>query len=130
MPEPVLATKEESQELVLENRVLREEVERLSRELKKSAREIRISNSFLDKVTKAAKAKDALNEALSDANLRQRAYTDMLLQSCPNIIILFDNDGRFVLSTEVFMTVTSTPNFDYIKNRKFAEVFPKYFSAE
>ena len=111
-------------------RTLLDENERLSRELKKSARELRITNSFLDKVSKAADAKDTLNAALTDANIKQRAYTDMLLQSCPSIIILFDNEGRFVLSTEALMSATDTPNFDYIKNRRYDEVFPKYFSAE
>ena len=107
---------------------LQEEVDRLSRELKKAQRELRIANSFLDKVTKAATAKDALNSALSDANTRQRAYTDMLLQSCPNIIILFDREGRFVLSTEALMTAMGIPNFDYIKNLTYEEVLPKYFT--
>lgn len=93
-------------------------------------RELRITNSLLDKVTKAEDAKNILNAALADATIKQRAYTDMLLQSCPYIIILFDIDERFVLSTEAFMSTTNTPNFDYIKNRKYEEAFPKYFSAD
>ena len=111
-----------------ENKQLREEVGRLTRELKKSEREIRVSKSFLDKVTKAAEAKDTLNIALSDANALQRAYMDMLLQSCRNIIILLDDEGRFVLSTEALVTALNTPNFDYIKNRKYGKVFSKYFT--
>ena len=117
-------------ELLAENQTLLEEVDRLTRELKKNARELRISNSFLDKVTKASEAKETLNSALSEANIKQRAYTDMLLQSCPSIIILLDGDGRFVLSTEALMTALNTPNFDYIKNRKYEEVFFKYFSSD
>ena len=123
MQKTVTALEEENQKLL-------EEVDRLNREIKKYAREMRIANSFLDKVTKAAEAKDTLNNALSDANVKQRSYTDMLLQSCPNIIMLLDNDGRFVLSTEALMTATNTPNFDYIKNRKYEEVFPKYFASD
>ena len=121
---------EVNQKLLLENEQLQAEVDRLGRELKKSVREMRIANSFLDKITKAAEAKDALNSALSDAHIRQRAYTDMLLQSCPNIIILFDDEKRFVLSTMALMAATNTPNFDYIKNRKYDEVFPKYFTQD
>jgi len=109
---------------------LNREVERLNLEVKKLARELRIANSFLDKVTKASAAKDTLNDALSDVNIKQRAYTDLLLQSCPNIIMLLDDDGRFVLSTHAFMIATGTPNFEYIKNRKYSEVFPKYFAAD
>ena len=137
MPETVLTSEEiqqklldENQKLLDENQKLLKEVDALNRELKKNAREMRVSNSFLDKVTKAAAAKETLTNALSDANIKQRAYTNMLLQSCPNIIVLLDDDGRFVLSTEALMIATNTPNFDYIKNRKYEEVFPKYFTDD
>ncbi|MCL2410233.1 MAG: response regulator [Treponema sp.] len=123
-------TKNFDNTLADENHRLLMEVDKLNRELKKNAREIRITQSLLDKVTKAADAKDTLNTALTDISIKHRTYTNMLLQSCPNIIILFNSDGRFVLSTEVFMSVTKIPNFDYVKNRKYEEVFPKYFSAD
>jgi len=127
---PEISLDEENHILVEENAKLLSEISELKREIKKSARELRITNSLLDKVSKAAEAKDALNVTLSDANVKQRAYTDMLLQSCPNIIILFDGDGRFALSTRSLMTAMNIPNFDYIKNRKFGEVFPSYFTDE
>ena len=113
-----------------EAQALRDEVSRLNLELRKTARELRIAKSFLDKVTKAAEAKDILNNALSDSNIQQRAYTDMLLRSCPNIIILLDKAGRFVLSTDIWLAVTNTPNFDYIKNRNYEEVLSPYLSAQ
>ena len=116
--------------LLAENDYLRADVERLNLELKKLSRENRNSKSFLDKVSKAAEAKDTLSSALSNANAKQHAYTDMLLESCPNIIILFDESGHIVLSTRAFLTATDTPNFDYIKNRSYEEVLPKYFSSD
>ena len=107
---------------------LNDELEELRRTLRRYEREMRVANNFLDKVTKVARAKDALNNALTGANLKQRAYTDVLLQSCPNIIILLDEDGRFVLSTEAFMAAMNIPNFDYIKNKQYEEVFQKYLN--
>jgi len=125
-----LSLKETNQKLLEENQTLLDEVGKLKRELKKREREIRVSSSFLDKVTKASEAKDTLNNALFDANLRQRAYTDVLLQNCPNIIILFDDAGRFILSTDSLLAAINAPNFDYIKNLKYDEVFPQYFAGE
>ena len=130
MPDTEITLIEDGESLTDENRRLLEEVDRLTRENKKYAREKRITQSLFDKVSKATDAKTSLNSALTDANMLQRAYTDMLLQSCPNIILLFDGDGRFVLSTEVFMSETATPNFDYIKNREYKEVLPKYFNDD
>ena len=131
MPESRIAIpKDENQNLQRENQDLRSETERLSLEIKKLSREIRITKSYLDKVTKTVEAKEAFSNALSEANVKQKAYTDMLLESCPNIIVLFDHDGRFVLSTKALLTATNTPNFDYIKNRTYDEVLSKYLSGD
>ena len=113
-----------------DNKTLRSEVDRLNLEIKKLSREIRVSKSFMDKVTKTAEAKDTLGSALSVAAAKQRAYTDMLLESCPNIIILLNNSGDFVLSTKTFLTATKTPNFDYIKHHNYDDFFSKYFSPD
>ena len=113
-----------------ENAALHMEVNKLNAEVKKLSREVRMSKSFLDKVTRSSEAKDALGNALSAANARQKAYTDMLLESCPNIIILLDEQGRLVLSTKALLIATNTPNFDFIKNRSYEEVFAEYFSGD
>ena len=113
-----------------ENIKLRAEVNRLSLEIKKLSREVRMSKSFLDKVTRASEAKDALGSALSAANVRQKAYTDMLLENCPSIIIVLDEDGKFVLSTNALLIAMDTPNFDFIKGRGYEEVFSEYLSEE
>ena len=109
---------------------LREENRELKKQISKLSRELRINNSFLDKVTRTVEAKDTLGSVLSVANARQKAYTDILLDSCPSIIWLLDNDGRFVLSTKVFLTVAGFPNFDYIKNTPYDELMERYLSPE
>ena len=135
MPEAEPSRDEMLQKLLDENGALRsrnlalsDEVERLNSQARKSARESRIAASFLDKVSKAAEAKEALNAMLTEANEKQRAYTDMLLQSCPNIIALFDAEGRFVLCTDALINALDIPNFDYIRNLKYDEVLSKHFS--
>ncbi|MDR2183082.1 MAG: response regulator [Clostridiales bacterium] len=123
MAEQLLAENEE----VIE---LREEVKRLNLEVKRLAREARVSKSFLEKVTRASEAKDTLGMALSAANARQKAYTDVLLESCPEIIALLDEHGRFVLSTKSLLLAAGIPNFDFIKNRSYEEVLSGYFTIE
>ena len=130
MPEPRVSPNNDNEILRQENEGLRDETDRLNLELKKLSRELRISKDYLDKVSKAVEAKEALSNALSEANARQKAHTDMLLESCPNIIILFDNDGRLVLSTKALLTATNTPNFDYIKNLTYDEILTKYLSSD
>lgn len=111
-------------------KALQEENRKLQLQVKKLSRELRVSNSFLDKITKMVESKDTLGAVLSASNAKQRAYTDMLLESCPSIILLLDDDGRLVLSTKVFLTETGMPNFDYVKNRSYEEFFAQYLTHE
>ena len=110
--------------------ILREENRELKKQVSKLSRELRINRSFLDKVTRTVEAKDTLGSVLSVANARQKAYTGILLDSCPSIIWLLDNDGRFVLSTKVFLATAGFPNFDYIKNKPYDELLEQYLPPD
>ena len=127
---PLSVEEEKFRSLQLENQRLHDDLDRLNVDLKKKTRELDVTKRLLDKVTNTVKAKDTLSIALSEMNTQQRSYTDMLLESCPNIIVLFDANGRIVLSTKVFLTVTNTPNFDYIRNLYYEEILEKYFSGD
>jgi signal transduction histidine kinase len=109
---------------------LEEEIKQLKLENAKLARELRVTKSFLDKVSRTVEAKETLGTVLAAANAKQRAYTDMLLESCPNIILLLDDAGRLVLSTKMFLTLTGIHNFDIIKNKTYGELFCPYFEPE
>ena len=106
------------------------EVVELRKEVKKLARELRMNKSFLERLTKATEAKDALNSALFAANARQKAYTDLLLENCPEIIALLDEAGCFVMSARALLTAINAPNFDFIKNRNYEEVLEEFFTPE
>ena len=102
---------------------LRSENKRLSLENAKISRELRVTKGFLDKVNRTMDAKNALEKMLSATSARQRAYTDMLLENCPDIIFLLDDNGCFVLCTKTLLTLTKTHNFDYINRRYYRDVF-------
>jgi signal transduction histidine kinase len=107
-----------------------EELKRLKRENAKLERELRVTKSFLDKVSRTVEAKETLGNVLTAANAKQRAYTDMLLESCPNIILLLDDAGRLVLSTKMFLTLTGIHNLNFIKNKTYTGLFSPYFDPE
>jgi signal transduction histidine kinase/AmiR/NasT family two-component response regulator len=109
--------------------LLEEEVKKLKLQNSKLSRELRITRNFLDKVGKTIEAKETLGAMLTAANAKQRTYTDILLERSPNIIMLFDDAGRLVLSTKMFLTLTGTHNFDIIKNKPYRELFSPYFDA-
>ncbi|MDR2760021.1 MAG: response regulator [Spirochaetaceae bacterium] len=108
---------------------LEEEIKQLKIQNSKLTRDLRITQNFLDRISKTVEAKETLGAMLTAANAKQRAYTDMLLERSPNIIMLFDDAGRLVLSTKMFLTLTGTHNFDIIKNKTYSELFSPYFDA-
>ena len=105
---------------------LREENRRLSMEKAKISRELHVTKGFLDKVNKTMEAKNTLERVLSAATARQRAYTDMLLENCPDIIFLLDDNGCFVLCTKTLLTLTHTHNFDYIDKQPCQKFFAAF----
>ena len=113
-----------------EARLLREEVRRLKMQVSRQTRELKNAHMLLDRVNKTVEAKDALGRALREAGERHRAYNDLLLDKSRNIIWLLDDRGRFVLCTKIFLRLTGTPNFDYLKNRSFETVLAPILSAE
>jgi signal transduction histidine kinase/CheY-like chemotaxis protein len=103
-----------------------EEIASLKRQVSRLTRELRISNNFLEKVSKMVKAKETLSNTLTIANARQKALTDIMVGNCPNYILLLDDNGRLVLATKTFLSQIGAPNFDYIKDKPFGEIFSKY----
>jgi signal transduction histidine kinase/CheY-like chemotaxis protein len=110
--------------------LLKEEIKQLKLENVKLQRELRVTKSFLDKVGRTVKAKETLGTVLAAANAKQKAYTDMLLESCPNIILLLDDEGRLVLGTRMFLTLARIHNFDIIRNKTYGELLAPYFEAD
>ncbi|MDR3185525.1 MAG: response regulator [Christensenellaceae bacterium] len=108
---------------------LNTEIIRLQAEVNSLKRELRITNGYVDRVNKTITAKTTLNESLALANARQNEYIGMLLNSCRNIIMLYDKNAECVLCTNVFLKITSTHNFGMIKGKTFFQIFDKYLDA-
>ena len=117
-------------EIDAEKALLQEEVKKLKQEVSRLSREMRSFKLLSDRVAKAMNAKDILGRTLSAANARQRAYTQILVENCPGIMLLLDKEGRFILSTKAFLTATGIQNFDFIKDIDYKTVFSRYLDDE
>jgi len=103
-----------------------EKLNNLVNENKKLTRELRITKRTLEQITRVADAKDSLGIALRVANTKQKDQTKILLENCSSIIILLDEDGSIIMSTNELLRVTDTPNFDFIRNRNYEDIFSKH----
>ncbi|GHV95320.1 hypothetical protein AGMMS50293_16400 [Spirochaetia bacterium] len=113
-----------------ENQDPLDQIKQLKLENSKLARELRITKDYFEKVNRSLEAKETLGRVLTTANARQKAYTDMLLESCPNIILLFDDARRLVLCTKNLLGLLGAPNFDYLNNRGHREIFSSCLSEQ
>ena len=106
------------------------ELKRLKQESARLSRELKAAQSLLDKMTKAAEAKEALARMMAETTARQQAYTDVLLKSCPGIILLLDTEGHIVLSTQVLLAHMGLHNFDIIKLQHYLEVLGPFLEED
>ena len=102
--------------LLIENRKLKRKIDSLE--------------LIIDRSTQTFSAKSTLSEVILREKSRQEKYMSLLMQNCPDIIMLFDRHRRFVNCTESFLRRAGILNFGLISTRTFDEVFSGYISPE
>ncbi|MDR1124419.1 MAG: response regulator [Elusimicrobiota bacterium] len=75
-------------------------------------------------------AQSRLSSVLSARRKKQEIYFNMLLVHCSDIIMLFDNSGRFAYCTEEFLKAANILNFGLINGRTYKDVFERFSSLE
>jgi len=117
----IINTPHDSLSALREIKRLKAENKRLTRNLQSISRILEAEQPDEDD-SAAADAESKWENLLESAHTIQQIYIDMLLEFCPNIIILLDNNGRFVLCTKALLKETGIRNFDYIESRYFKKV--------
>jgi signal transduction histidine kinase/CheY-like chemotaxis protein len=57
---------------------------------------------------------------------RQDSYMSMVFENSPDIILLFDKNGKLVYCANVFLRRTHIANFDSIRKAHYSEVFSRF----
>ncbi|MDR0628873.1 MAG: PAS domain-containing protein [Treponema sp.] len=103
--------------------VLRKEAKKLNRQIESLQRIIERNRSII-----AAKAK--MNAVLSTERARQDSYMNLVLENSPDIILLFDQNGRFVYCADIFLKRTGIKNLAFISGRHYREVFGRFIAPQ
>jgi signal transduction histidine kinase/DNA-binding response OmpR family regulator len=101
---------------VLDLELIKKENTRLSRLTERLTKK-------LEQKEQAAVVQAEVSTASTLARQRQEKYMNMLLGSSPDIIILFDAQGRFAYCTDVFLKAAGIGDFECINGKYFREVF-------
>ncbi len=100
----------------------------LLRENRNLKRQLRSLESLLQRNKAMLAARTNINAMLASQQEKMEKNMNLLLENSPDIILLFDQDGRFTHCTKTFLAATGIANFGLINGRLFADVFRAFVS--
>ena len=100
----------------------------LLRENKTLKRQLRSLESLLQRNQAMLSARTNLNSLLASQQEKMKKTMNLLLENSPDIILLFDQEGRFAHCTKTFLVVANIAGFGLIGGQRFADVFQKFVS--
>ncbi|MDR3186014.1 MAG: response regulator [Christensenellaceae bacterium] len=107
-----------------------DELRKLRLDLKKITRQLNYAESLIERNRQVTIVKSNVNSLLLAEKTKQEKFMNLLLENSPDIIIMFDETGRFVYTTETFLRLIKIDNFGLINGKLFSEVFQKFTSAQ
>jgi signal transduction histidine kinase/FixJ family two-component response regulator/HPt (histidine-containing phosphotransfer) domain-containing protein len=108
---------------------IKEELEALRKENKKVTRQLAMLQDLAERAKAAGINRVSYNALITAEKSHQRIFLDLLLKNSPDIILLFDQVGRFIYCTDTFLKKLGTDNFGLISGRVFIEVFENIVEA-
>jgi signal transduction histidine kinase/ActR/RegA family two-component response regulator len=112
-----------------------DELENLRGELKKARitiskleREIKLANTTIERNKIAETVRENLNRIVTDKKSELEKYMDLLLENCPDIIMLFDRNGKIVYCTDIFLKRSRIPGFGMIQGSGYNALFAPFTS--
>ena len=117
--EYISITKEEYDELVLNLKNAGVEKNKLSRELKMAQKNIGM-------MTLNMEAQATLTEVITSERQRQEMYVRLLLESCPDPMFIFDENGRFLLGTVSTTEIIGLSDIGILQGRELDNIVKRY----
>jgi Signal transduction histidine kinase len=107
-----------------------EELKSLRSENKRQARQIKSMQGILDRGNIANLAKANYSAVLNAEKTRLDKQMSLLLENCPDMILLFDETGRFTYSTTAFLRQTEIVSAGLISGQPFKTVIATFAEGD
>lgn len=117
-------------ELEAEIKRLEAENKQLVLDKNKLSREVRSQELKMRRNADIARSKDNLSRVMNQRRSQLEKYMNLLLDSCPDIILLLDENGRIVYATRSFTRLVSLSTFGMIENKGHKEVLVDFLPGE
>ncbi|GHV33003.1 hypothetical protein FACS1894187_00150 [Synergistales bacterium] len=105
------------------------ETERLRRENKKINRQLTALQDLMERAKTAANGRAALGSVISAERAHQEIFLSLILKNSPDIILILNNDRKFLYCTEAFLEKAHIANFGLISGKPFSWVFRSFMDA-
>lgn len=99
-----------------------DELRQLRREARALRREADTLRQILERTNAALTAKENVSDMISEEKLRQERFMNRLLEVSPDIILLFDEDGRLAYCTDIFLQRLKIPSFGLVNGIHFTDL--------
>jgi signal transduction histidine kinase/ActR/RegA family two-component response regulator len=94
--------------------------------IKKLQRELNRLHVLIERNIVTTEAKDNLNRIVSRKKSELERYMSLLLANSPDIILIFDSEGKLLYCTDAFLAITHTAAFGLIEGITYRQILAKY----
>jgi signal transduction histidine kinase/ActR/RegA family two-component response regulator len=98
--------------------------------IKKLERELKQAVTTIERNRITAASKDNLSRIVSQKKSELEKYMNLLLENCPDIILIFDKDSKLLYCTDVFLKVSRTAAFGLIGGISYRDFLARYTSPD
>lgn len=110
--------------------MLRTEYNTISRKNKQLGRELRIAQNQLERNKEAAAARESIGRVIAAKRSELERYMNLLMDNCPDVILLFDRDGRTAYCTTSFLRRSGIPAAGIVQGMHYQELLEPYIESE
>jgi signal transduction histidine kinase/CheY-like chemotaxis protein len=90
--------------------------------IKKLERRLSLADTVIERNKIASFSKDNLSRIIEEKRSELEMYMNLLLENCPDIIMLFNGEGRIVYCTEVFLKTGRIAGFGMIAGSHYRDL--------
>jgi signal transduction histidine kinase/CheY-like chemotaxis protein len=105
---------------------LETELKEARRTIKKLERSLALANSIIERNQIASFSKDNLSRIIEEKRSELEMYMNLLLENCPDIIMLFNGEGRIVYCTEIFLKTSGMAGFGIIAGSHYRDLLGRF----
>ena len=106
--------------------ILREEMRQLTLDNKRLTRALDLATKQIERNKRTFAAKDNVNRVISAKRSELERYMNLLLGNCPDMILLFDQEGRIAYCTDSFLKLCGISGFGMVQGQSCMELMAPY----